>query len=388
MSKKIKILLIVLLTVSLFLRLFRIDYPSTFEFDEVYYPFTAQEYLNGNTDAFKWWTKAPKDRGYAWVNPPIPQEIMAASMFILRSRQPWAWRLPSVLLGVLSIYLVFCLGKLLFKNPEIGLLTAFIFSLDGLNFTLSRIGMLDIYLVTFILLSLIFFMQKKYWLAAIFLGLALASKWTALLILPLYFIILLKNYRLFNLLYFVFLLPLVYFISYIPFFLTGHNFYDFLNLLNQQVSYQTNLKATHDFASAWWSWPLNLRPVWIFAEYKTNSVANIFASGHPLIFWGGMAALLFIIRDFIKEKKESFLFIILGFLFLWFPWAASPRITFHYYFAPAVPFLSLALGYQIYKFKERRMIFWGILAILIITFFLIFPQLTAIPVPTWYPKVF
>lgn len=388
MPKKIKILLLSLLVVSLSLRVFRIDYPNTFIFDEVYYPFTAGEYLDGNNQAWQWWTKAPKDRGYGWVNPPLPQEIMAGSMFILGSRESWAYRLPGVLFGILSIYLVFYIGKLLFKNEEISLLAAFIFSLDGLNFTLSRIGMLDIYLVTFILLSVLFFLQKKYWLSAIFLGLALASKWTAVLILPLYFILLLKNYRLLNLLYYLIFLPLVYLVCYIPFFLVGHNFYDFLNLLNQEVLYQTNLKATHDYASKWWSWPLNLRPVWIFAEYKTNTVANIFASGHPLIFWGGMASFIFVIWDFIKKREENLLFIILGFFFLLVPWVFSPRITFHYYFAPAVPFLSLALAYQINKFKERKIVFWGILTILSLTFLLLFPYLTAIPVPIWYPKFF
>ncbi len=248
--------------------------------------------------------------------------------------------------------------------------------------------MLDIYLVTFILGSLLFFLQKKYWLSAIFLGLALASKWTAVLILPVYFIFLLKNYHLLNLLYYLIFLPLVYLVCYIPFFLVGHNFYDFLNLLNQEVSYQTNLKATHSYASNWWSWPLNLKPVWVFVEYKTNSVANIFASGHPLIFLGGITSLIFVIWDFIKKRQESLLFIILGFFFLWIPWVFSPRITFHYYFAPAVPFLSLSLAYQINKFKERKIIFWGSLTILSLTFLILFPYLTAIPVPKWYPKFF
>ncbi len=43
-----KNLLIIIILTSLTLRLFRLDYPQTYVFDEVYHAFTAREYLKGS----------------------------------------------------------------------------------------------------------------------------------------------------------------------------------------------------------------------------------------------------------------------------------------------------------------------------------------------------
>lgn len=389
--KRVRLFLSLLLLLSLFLRVVRLDYPKNYVFDEVYYPFTAKEYLKRNSEAWEWWTKAPEGNAYAWVNPPLAQEIMAGSMFILRSTDSFAWRLPGIIMGVLSIYLVYYLGVLLFKKNTVALLSAVIFSVDGLNFVQSRIGMLDIYLVTFCLLSFVFFIKNKFSISAIFLGMALANKWTAVYLLGL-FILLLIRYRL-SIKIFNFLLipPFVYLLIYLPFFLTGHTLNQFLQLINQQWWYHTHLKATHDYASPWWSWPFNLYPVWYFVDYPKDQIANIFAFGNPVVFWGGIAAILLTIRDYLKRRSESLLLVLAGFFFLWLPWAISPRLMFIYYFSPSVPFLSLALGYQLSlgleKKKSRQMVI-VLLSLIILSFILVYPFLTGIPIPKEFIKLF
>ncbi len=153
MIKKIvkpKNILILILLTSLFLRLFRLDYPEKFVFDEVYHAFTAQEYLKNNKEAWEWWTTPPPGVAFEWTHPPLAKEIMAISMYVLKSDSGWAWRLPGVLMGTISVYLVYLLGKKLFKNDTPALLAAFLFSLDGLNFVQSRIGMNGICFITFI----------------------------------------------------------------------------------------------------------------------------------------------------------------------------------------------------------------------------------------------
>lgn len=392
-SKKdrVKLLLILLLLISLVLRLWRIDYPKNYVFDEAYYPFTAKEYLKGNKAAWEWWTKAPEGNAYAWVNPPLAQEIMAGSMFILKSTDSFAWRLPGVVMGVLSVYLVYYLGVLLFKKGTVALLSALIFSIDGLNFVQSRTGMLDIYLVTFCLLSVVFFVKYKFSISAIFLGMALANKWTAIYLLGL-FILLLIKYRLpikiFN---FLLIPPFVYLLIYLPFFLTGHTFSQFIQLINQQWWYHTNLKATHSYSSPWWSWPFNLYPVWYFVDYQKDKIANIFAFGNPAVFWGGTIAILLTIWDYLKRRSGSLLLVLAGFFFLWLPWAISPRLMFIYYFSPSVPFLSLALGYQLslgLEKKKSQLMIIILLSLMILSFILLYPFLTGIPIPKEFIKLF
>src|SRR3712207_7630577 len=45
----------------------------------------------------------------------------------------------------------------------------------------------------------------------------------------------------------------------------------------QMYSYHSNLRATHAWASRWWTWPLVLKPVWYYVNYRGASVSYLFA---------------------------------------------------------------------------------------------------------------
>lgn len=384
----IRYVLFIILIISFLLRVYRLDYPNLYVFDEVYHAFTAKEYLRGNREAWNPWAESPSGVAFEWLHPPISKEIMASSMFILQNTNPWAWRLPGVILGTLSIFLVYKLAQLLFASRITALLSAFIFSIDGLNFVGSRTGMNDIYLVTFTLLSLLFFLKKQFFWASIMMGIACATKWSGVFLFPIYIILLFQQKQYNKLVYFVFIPPIIYFLSYIPYFLQGYNFSNFLELHKQIWWYQTNLKASHDYASPWWSWPLNLYPVWYYVEYQGEQIANIFASGNPIVFWSGSVAIILtgweVIRGYIlRVKREVSLFvIILGFLAFLLPWAISPRIMFLYHFSPSVPFLSLALGYQLRHLWHKKLpMLIFLLTLMTISFLLIYPFLVGIPIP-------
>ena len=388
---KPKYILIIILLISTFLRLYRLDDPNKYVFDEVYHAFTAKEFLMGHKEAWEYWTTPPAGVAYEWTHPPLAKEIMAASMFFVNSQNAWAWRLPGALFGILNIYLVYLLGKKLLNNEPASLIAAFVFSIDGLNFVQSRTGMNDIYYVTFMLLCILLLLNRRFFLSAIILGLALSSKWAAvysyLIIIPI--VIVRKDFR--KILYFLIIPPVVYLISYIPFFILGHDFTVFINLQKQMWWYHTNLRATHSYSSPWWSWPLNLYPIWYFVDYQKEKIANIFSSGNPVIFWVGAAAI--ILTGWEALKKRSFLLavLVLGFLAFWLPWAASPRIMFLYHFSPSVPFLSLALGHQLsieYKNTRTRKIVFLILFLAILSFGFLYPFLTGVEIPRDFVKLF
>ncbi|MBI2085768.1 phospholipid carrier-dependent glycosyltransferase [Candidatus Daviesbacteria bacterium] len=384
-------ILITILIVTAFLRLYRLDYPNKYVFDEVYHAYTAKEYLKGNKDAWSPWGKSPPGVAFEWLHPPIAKELMTASMFILHNTDAWAYRLPGALLGILSVFLVYKLAILLLKNETAALLSAFIFSIDGLVFVQSRTAMNDAYLVAFILLSVIFFVKQRYILAAVFMGISMSTKWTGVYLVLFYLPILLYQRQFSKLSYFILIPPIIYFISYIHYFLMGYNLSDLLELHKQIWWYQTHLKATHAYSSPWWSWPLNLYPVWYFVDYQKNNIANIFASGNPVVFWVGSATVILTMIEAIKKKALNLLLISLGFIVFWLPWALSPRIMFLYHFSPSVPFLSLALGHQlnsILKNKEERKLAITILILIILSFILLFPFLTGVPIPRSFVKIF
>lgn len=378
-------LLIILLLFAAATRLFNINYPNSYVFDEVYHAFTAKEYLKSSKEAWEWWTNPPPGVAYEWTHPPLAKEIMAASMFITKSTDAWAWRLPGVMLGVISVYLIYLIAVHLFKNQNIGLLSAFIFSIDGLNFVQSRVGMNDIYFVASMLATLLLVVKKKYFWSAIFLGLSLSSKWSAFYLFPFVILITLFNKDYKKIPYFFLIPAILYLMTYIPFFLLGHSFETFTELQKQMWWYHTGLKASHDYTSPWWTWPLNLYPVWYYVDYHKNDyVSNIFASGIPLVFWSGASGILLSIEEFIRTRSKSLAIILIGFFIFWLPWALSPRIMFLYHFAPSIPFLSLALGYQLNHLTKKRSekIMLGVLLLLFLINFLVFyPILVGIGLP-------
>ncbi len=385
--------LILILVFSAFIHLFRFDYPNTYVFDEVYHGFTAKEYAKNEIKAWEWWNTPPQGVAYEWTHPPLAKEIMAASLLLFNTEDPWGWRLPGVLLGIISTYLVYLLARKLTQNEKASLLAAAVYSVNGLLLVQARTGMNDIYVVTAMLTSILLLIHKKFFLSSLFLGLALASKWSALYLYGVIFITLLvmNGYpktplqilsKVKNFWYFLTVPVLIYLISYIPFFTLGHSIDQFIELQQQMWWYHSGLKATHDYASPWWSWPFNFFPVWYFVEYIGDKTANIFASGNPMMFWFGFMAILMTIYDTYIEKNKKLAFIILGYCAFLLPWALSPRIMFLYHYSPCIPFMSIALGYQLSKFtnsKDDKIFLAVILAIIFISFALVYPYLTGIP---------
>ncbi len=398
-----KKILVIILILSAVLRLYNIWYPKGYVFDEVYHAFTAKEYLLNHKEGWEWWGSPPAGVAYEWTHPPLAKEIMALSMGVLHTTDAWAYRLPGAFLGILSVYLIYLLGKKIFNSERVALISAFIFSLDGLNFVQSRTGMNDIYFVTFALACVLLFLDKRFLLSSIFLGLAVSSKWTGFYLFGMVMVLaIFTRIKLKYLIYFYLIPPFVYLFTYLPFFLYDHQNYSqfknnwelFVQLQQQMWWYHTGLKATHDYTSPWWSWPINLKPVWYFVDYEhpNKAVSNIFASGNPLMFLFGFAALIISLFELIRKRTKALLIPVLGYLAFWLPWAISPRIMFLYHYSPSVPFMSLLLGYQINKLSDEmkgekflggkispNQILIISLILIVISFLFVYPMLIGIP---------
>ena len=315
---------------------------------------------------------------------------MAASMWIFKSTQPFFWRFPGAILGIVSVFLSYKLAENLFKDKKLSLLSALIFSLSGLPLVQARTGMNDIYLIFFSLASLIFLLKEKYFFSALFLGLALSSKWTGIYLFGLLMIIfffqngfkkLIRN-KLHTIALFVTIPIIVYLATYIPFFLLGHDFKQFVELQQQMWGYHTNLVAAHDYGSSWWSWPFNLYPVWYYVEYFPNTISNIFATGNPILFWLGLAAVILTAKDYLKKRTFSLAVILLGYFISFLPWSISPRIMFLYHYTPTLPFLSLSLAYQIFKLKDKdKGLYYFLIGSIVFGFLIMYPFIAGIPLP-------
>lgn len=381
-NKTAKILLVVILVWALSTRLFALVSPEHEYFDEVYHAFTAREMLHGNIKVWEWWNESPEGFAYEWTHPPFAKLAMVMSM-VLVGETSFGWRLPAALFGTGSVYLVYVLTKELFKKEKVALLAAFLFSLDGLALVLSRIGMNDIYLVFFLLLTIILFLKNKIVFSSIALGLAASAKWTTLWLLPILVVTFILKQKRIKISYLSFLIiPVaIYVCSYLFMFTSGHTFDIFWGMQKQMWWYHTGLVATHPFSSPWWSWPVLGRPIWLYTSGEHNGViSNIYAMGNPIIFWGGLASIFLTSWYALKDKSKSAAFVVASYAGLFMPWAFSPRIMFLYHYFPAVPFLCISLAYCLSRLPKLILPFLIIAGVVFLYFF---PRLTGLPVPVW-----
>lgn len=385
-SKKVKVILYLILGFAFATRVFDLSSPPKEYFDEVYHAFTAKVMMGSDAaKAWEWWNTPPSGFAYEWTHPPMAKLGMVAGMKIF-GENSFGWRIPGALLGVGSVFLVYLLAKALFDDEAIGLLSAGVFSLDGLALVMSRIGMNDSYVLFFSLLSIYLFVkQKNFWSAAAF-GLALASKWSAVWALPILGVLWLWRKKKFTLglLWFFILPPVIYLLTYTQMFLTGHNLTIWWGMQEQMWWYHTGLKATHPYSSPWWSWPFLIRPIYLYTSDEVNGwVARIYAFGNPLVFWFGLASVVISFVYAYIERNKKLGFVVFSYLIFFVPWALSPRIMFLYHYLPSIPFLAIATGYILRR--NPKLTFYFLVPTLVL-FLYFYPHWAGLQIPLWLDK--
>ncbi len=191
-KKYYKSLLILILAFSFFTRIYRLNVPERYIFDEVYHAITAKLISRNDPRAYEWWNPPVEENtAVDWLHPPLAKYTQAFSIKVF-GENSFGWRFSSVIFGVGVIYLTAILADELFDNKKISLLAAFLASLDGLLLVQSRIAMNDIHVTFFILITLIFYTKHmrtitvqthnyaSLLLTGVSAGLAIATKWSGL----------------------------------------------------------------------------------------------------------------------------------------------------------------------------------------------------------------
>ncbi len=380
-KKKAMLLLSAVFLFGFLTRFYGLNKPENMYFDEVYHAFTAKLVYQNDPKAWEWWNPHPEGFAYEWTHPPLSKLGMALGMIIFGNNS-FGWRAPQAILGSLCVLLIYFLVKEIFKDRLTAILASLVFTLEGLPLVLSRMGMNDIYLLFFLILSFLLFLKDKSFFSALAFGLALSSKWSAIYAIPVFivsFFVFKKKFRV-SYLSFLVIPILIYISSYFLMFKTGHSWDQFIEVQKQMWWYHTNLDADHPYTSPAWTWPLNIRPVYLYdGQVDGNGkVARIYAFGNPTVLWFGLFSIILSIFISKKEKNKKLGFLIFSYLIFFLPWLASPRIMFFYHYLPSIPFLAIIAGYILRRLEKIRFIF---LALAFITFIYFYPHWTGVRIP-------
>jgi dolichyl-phosphate-mannose-protein mannosyltransferase len=149
-----------------FLRFNRLRVPRALVFDETYYVKDAWSILNhgvelnlvsnantiiqaGHTNIFAPCNGTSACGEYV-VQPEMGKLLIAAGEWVF-GLNSFGWRFASALFGSLAILLICRIARRMTRSTLLGCIAGLLMSLDGLEFVLSRTGILDIFLMFFVL---------------------------------------------------------------------------------------------------------------------------------------------------------------------------------------------------------------------------------------------
>ena len=343
--------------VGVWARLYRLGFPPSRVFDEIYFPTFANNYLQG-MPVFD-------------LHPPLGKFVLAVGIALLGDT-PLGWRLMPALFGCALLGVGAALGWY-YTRERVGalLLTSFI-AIETILVVYSRTGLLDGILLFFVLATLLAALRadrgsQVIW-TTVLLGLAVGVKWAVLgVVVPVGYILwrkrLLKPF-LGGLWVSLVVYVLIVYLGEV----VGGTRDPWLSWVGvwQWHLYAAggiNLPITHPWASPWWSWPLMLQPVLFFYEDDgAGNVLSISAIGNPILWWSSTLAVVLSVAELVRRRviakrpiaDHPLVPALLGYVALLLPWVPGTRVAFLYHYLPSYAFALLALTYWLCQLWKRQ----------------------------------
>jgi dolichyl-phosphate-mannose--protein O-mannosyl transferase len=138
--------------VAAYLRFNRLSIPGSKAFDEVYYAHDAQSLLMYGVETGK--NGPPETFGpveYV-VHPPLGKWMIGFGEWI-SNYNSFGWRLSAAIVGTLSVLLVARIARRMTRSTLFGCAAGLLMCLDGLEYVQSRMAMLDIFLMFWVVVA-------------------------------------------------------------------------------------------------------------------------------------------------------------------------------------------------------------------------------------------
>ena len=416
-----------------------LPHPERIYFDETYYATNAAQLLEFGVEAEPRVGADPAggaDPVFV-VHPPVGKWLIASGIAVFGDTS-LGWRVAPAVAGTALVAVTYAIALRLFRRPAVAALTAFLLSIEGLALTMSRISMLDVFLALFVALGTWALlvdrdlrwalvpepaaagversrrhlpqMPRTYlWLAGVAFGLALATKWSALLAIGAAGLYLLASelawrraltgrwttdlwrlvgYGVGSLL----LVPaVIYVVSYASWFANYEHTRPGVAACDAEACdagpvdvargwfgeqqdifrFHRDLKATHNYRASAVLWPLTRRPVVYYYEACLDSsepaddcavppgtLEEIIGLGNLAVWWSAIAVYPALLYAAVRRRDRVAATILVFLLGQYLPWLGPSRPLFFFYALPLVPFVVLGLGWAATHLLPRRGLRW------------------------------
>jgi len=348
--------------VSQLLFAWRVTTPHTLFFDEIHYVPAARTL---------WALEGPANTEH-----PLLGKLIIGLGMAIAGDGPLGWRLFSTIAGtavVLGVFAILWRGLGRVRPAQFGAATAV------LGFTVhvqARIAMLDGFMAAFVVwaaAAMLWSMRSKRpwrgWIAAaVLLGLATATKWTAapyVAFAAIAFVILgwkrAGRWRGMSRIGAVSVLGVVsigtYFASFAPAFFYAREPLTLAGLIPFQwhiYGQQTQVLPHHNYQSDWWSWPLLIRPIWYLYEPVDGAQRGVLLVGNPAVMWGGLVAVALCLWGWARDRSTACGVAAWTWIAGYGVWGAIPKSLgfFYYYYLPSI-WLAVVLAVAFDHWRRR-----------------------------------
>ncbi len=387
-------------------RIIGLGNPDTLVFDEIFY---AQNACVLVRDAVTCGISAPVSNAH----PPLGQWLIAAGIAVL-GYNPAGWRIASVVAGTVTVGLTYVLGRTLLQNSSARIAAAgatvasLLLAVDVLHVVQSRVAMLDVFVALFAVAAFTALARDlgagpappgggigRFWfgrpwrlLAGILIGAAVAVKWSGaysafgVVVLVVIAEVVwrrppgsrwaaglgpalksegLRTAALFG------IVPLVVYLATYAGVAEGSLFaapwskgswwYQVAHHQLGMARFHAGLEGQHPYESPPWSWFLLKRPVAYYFQTDGGAYRHILAVGSPLAWWPALLVFGAMLVSWFRRRDWPAGIVIVGALSAYLPWlilGAARSQVFLWYVLPALPFVYLAVGLAVARWRGLR----------------------------------